>query len=109
MINEISIASLFLGTALCIIGVIGALRMPDYMNRFHATTIIVTLGTLFLLLPVGLFSIRTGDWGYAKSAIILLVVTWLGGAVGSHAMARAMFRRGMKPGNLVKDQMEENA
>jgi len=107
MINEISIVSLFLGTALCIIGVIGVLRMPDFMNRFHATTIIVTLGTFFILLPVALFSLLSGEPGYAKSAFILLVVTWAGGAVGSHAMARAMFKRGMKPNNLIKDQTEE--
>ena len=107
MINEISIASLFLGTALCIISVIGVLRMPDFMNRFHATTILVTLGTFFTIFPVALFSVTTGDAGYAKSAVILLATTWLGGAVGSHALARAMFKRGLKPKNLVKDQMEE--
>jgi monovalent cation/proton antiporter MnhG/PhaG subunit len=116
MITEISIVSLFLGTALCIIGVIGVLRMPDFMNRFHATTIIVTLGTFFILLPVALFSVKEdpgapfsltiGELGYAKSAFILLVATWVGGAVGSHAMARAMFKRGMKPDNLIKDQTE---
>ena len=105
----ISTASLFVGIALCIIGVIGILRMPDFMNRFHASTIITTLGTAFLLFPVGLASFESGEFGYARSAIILLASVWLAGAVGSHAIARAMFKRGIKPGNLVKDQMEERA
>ena len=107
MIYEISTGSLLLGTALCMISVFGVLRLPDFMSRFHASTILVTLGTLFILLPVGLYSYETGELGYVKSALILLVVTWLGGAVGSHALARAMFKRGLKPGNLVKDQMGE--
>lgn len=106
MISEITLASLFLGTILSTIGVIGVIRMPDFMSRFHASTIIVTLGTLFLLLPIGLFSLKTGDPGYAKSALILLVATWVAGAVGSHALARAMFRRGERPKNLVKDELK---
>lgn len=107
MIEMISTASLFIGTILCTIGAIGVVRMPDYMNRFHASTIIVTLGTLFILLPVGMHSINTGDLGYAKSAIILLFATWIAGAVGSHALAQAMFARNKKPGNLVKDDLQK--
>jgi multicomponent Na+:H+ antiporter subunit G len=107
VIGTISTSSLFIGTALCMVGVIGILRMPDFMNRFHAGTVITTLGTGFLLLPVGLASIESGDAGYAKSALLLLAAVWLSGAVGSHAIARAMFRRGIKPENLVRDQMGE--
>ncbi|MFH1447821.1 MAG: monovalent cation/H(+) antiporter subunit G [Candidatus Micrarchaeota archaeon] len=108
MITEISTISLFIGTALCCIGTIGILRMPDFMNRLHSGTIITTLGTFFLLIPVGLSGLKTGDVGYVKSAIILLVVLWLGSAIGSHAIARAMFKMGIKPDNLVNDQMVEN-
>ncbi|MFH0817658.1 MAG: monovalent cation/H(+) antiporter subunit G [Candidatus Micrarchaeota archaeon] len=107
MIYEFSALSLLLGVALCMISVLGVLRMPDFMSRFHASTILVTLGTLFILIPVGLHSKTTGDLGYAKSALILLIATWAAGAVGSHAMARAMFSRGMKPKNLIKDQTLE--
>ncbi len=104
---ELTAVSLLLGTALCIISALGILRLPDFMSRFHASTILVTLGTLFLLIPVALYSKTTGELGYAKSAVILLIATWVAGAVGSHAMARAMFKRGMKPNNLVKDQTGE--
>jgi multicomponent Na+:H+ antiporter subunit G len=107
MIFEFSVVSLLIGTALCIISVLGVLKLPDFMSRFHASTILVTLGTLFLLIPVALKSVQTGELGYAKSALILLAATWLAGAVGSHAMARAMFARGLKPNNLVKDQLAE--
>ncbi len=107
MINEISLVSLFVGTALCGIGTMGILRLPDFMNRLHAGTVITTLGSFFILLPVALYSIETGDSNYLKSAIILLFSIWIGGAVGSHSISRAMFSKGMAPSNLVKNQMEE--
>ncbi|MFH1470680.1 MAG: monovalent cation/H(+) antiporter subunit G, partial [Candidatus Micrarchaeota archaeon] len=79
MIYELSVISLLIGVALCIISVIGVLRMPDFMSRFHSSTILVTLGTLFLLIPVALFSVQSNDLGYARSALILLAVTWVAG------------------------------
>ena len=75
-----------LGTTL---GVYGLYRMPDVYMRLHAASKAAYIGLLVLLLA----GVTTGDLEMiAKSALVaaFLVLT---APVGSHALARAAYRR----------------
>ena len=41
---------LFLGGLFCLIGTIGLIRMPDFFTKMHASSLIETLATGFILL-----------------------------------------------------------
>lgn len=101
MIGEILAAS---GLFFSAIGVLGVLRMPDFMNRMHSTTIITTFGIVLTMLGAVAFSVEAGDFSYAKSALMIAGFVMLTGAIGSHAVARACFTRGIVPKNLVKNE-----
>jgi len=115
MIDAIAFAFMLAGLAVCAIGVIGAIRMPDFVNRMHATTIISTLGSILTMIGVALYGFAEGeggnlaaiDWNYPKSALVIVVCAMVGGAITSHALARACFRRGIIPKNLKVNEMAD--
>ena len=104
----IDVALVALGLLFSAIGVLGALRMPDFMNRFHSTTIISTSGVVLTMLGAIAFGVQAGDMAYVKSAVMIAVFVMLTGAIGSHAVARACFTRGIVPGNLVKNEFPKH-
>lgn len=81
---------LIVGAAFCFLGALGLLRMPDVYNRIQAGTKAVTLGTLCLLIGVGL---ERPDW-WAKLLVIALFVL-LTNPIGSSTLARAFIRTGV--------------
>ena len=81
---------LLIGAAFCFLGALGLLRMPDVYNRIQAGTKAVTLGTLCLLLGVG---VEHPDW-WPKLLVIGLFVL-LTNPIGSSALARAFHRAGV--------------
>jgi multicomponent Na+:H+ antiporter subunit G len=90
---------LVIGAAFCLLGALGLLRMPDVYNRIQAGTKAVTLGTLCLLIGVGL---ERPDW-WPKLLVIGLFVL-LTNPIGSSTLARAFVRTGIVP---VTDRQEE--
>lgn len=88
---------LLLGALFCFLGALGLLRMPDAYTRIQAGTKAVTLGTLSLLIGVGLH--HPGWW--SKLLLIGLFVL-LTNPIGSSTLARAFHRAGVplwrKPG-----------
>lgn len=81
---------LLLGAAFCLLGALGLLRMPDVYNRIQAGTKAVTLGTLSLLLGVGL---HHPDW-WPKLLVVALFVL-LTNPIGSSTLARAFYKAGV--------------
>ncbi len=75
------------------LGVCGLYRMPDLYTRLHSASKAGYLGLVVLL--VALVTTKDGEI-IAKSALIaaFLVLT---APVGSHALARAAYRRGESP------------
>jgi len=86
------LADLFLviGALFCFLGALGLLRMPDVYNRIQAGTKAVTLGSLSLLLGVGL---HHPDW-WSKLLIVGLFIL-LTNPIGSSTLARAFHRAGV--------------
>ncbi len=83
---------LLLGASFLLLGALGLVRMPDVYTRIQAGTKAVTLGTLSLLLGVGL---HQPDWWPRLLIIALLIL--LTNPVGSSTLARAFLRSGIAP------------
>jgi monovalent cation/proton antiporter MnhG/PhaG subunit len=89
-----------IGLLFSLVGVLGVLRLPDFMNRLHATTMIATAGTGLAMLGLCAYAAESGEWGFAKGAAVIAAAVMLGAAMGSHSLARACFRSGTVPENL---------
>lgn len=88
------LADIFLltGAAFMLLGAIGLVRMPDVYNRIQAGTKAVTLGSLSLLLGVGLLH---PEW-WSKLLVIALLIL-LTNPVSSSTIARALLIAGVRP------------
>ena len=82
---------LLIGAAFCFLGALGLVRMPDVYNRIQAGTKAVTLGSLALLIGIGL---RHPEW-WPKLLIIGLFIL-LTNPIGSSTLARAFHRAGVR-------------
>jgi multicomponent Na+:H+ antiporter subunit G len=83
---------LLIGGAFSFLGALGLLRMPDVYNRIQAGTKAVTLGSLSILLGVG---ILYPEW-WAKLLCIAGFILFTN-PVGSSTIARALHRAGVRP------------
>ncbi|MCG6965071.1 MAG: monovalent cation/H(+) antiporter subunit G [Chromatiaceae bacterium] len=83
-------AFLILGALFCFLGALGVVRMPDVYNRIQAGTKAVTLGSLALLLGVGL---HHPDWWPKLLAVGLFIL--LTNPIGSSTLARAFYNAGV--------------
>ncbi|MBT3309119.1 MAG: Na+/H+ antiporter subunit G [Gammaproteobacteria bacterium] len=92
MIGLLADLFLLLGGLFLFLGALGLIRMPDVYNRIQAGTKAVTLGTLALLLGVGLH--QPTWWPKLLVLAILILVT---NPVGSSTLARAFLRSGIEP------------
>ncbi len=83
-----------IGSAFCVIGATGLLRMPDFFTRMHAASVVDTLGAAFILLGLILQA------GFSLVAVKLLaigVLLFFTSPVSTHALARAALARGVEP------------
>lgn len=90
--NTLGYAIMILGATFCFLGGLGILRMPDVYNRIQAGTKAVTLGSIAVLLGVGILQ---PDWW--PKLVVLAGFIQLTSPVGSSAIARALLRAGVKP------------
>ena len=77
-----------------LVGSIGILRLPDFYARTHAVSKSDTLGIIFVILGLVIYE------GFTQSGIkLVLIVIFiaLSNPVGSHALARAALKKGLKP------------
>lgn len=80
-------------------GAVGLVRMPDTFTRMQSSTNITTLGVLLTLIGALLYCIFVWhSWGSAAKVIVIGVLTILANPVGGHAIARAAYRIGIRPG-----------
>ena len=93
-LDLLSWAFLVGGGFFCIVGAIGLLRMPDPFTRLHAASVIDTLGVG--LIVVGLM-VQSG-WTLTTARLgIILILVFFTSPVATHAIARAMRHRDVKP------------
>ena len=94
------------------LGSIALMRFPDVYTRLHGATKCTTFGTIFTAAAVIAYGFARGGAEYntlAIHAIVALVAVLVTNPTGSHAIARAAHRSGVKPKGAVVDRLEERS
>lgn len=98
------VGALFLvtGTAFCVLGVYGVVRMPDVYTRLHATGAVITIGAAGVLTALlFLAPERAGLKALATAAFLMLTAPMV-----THVLARAAYRSGVPLGTAsVRDDL----
>ncbi|MGC9529349.1 MAG: monovalent cation/H(+) antiporter subunit G [Candidatus Bipolaricaulaceae bacterium] len=101
---------LAIGAAFHGLGAVALIRFPDVYTRIHGATKCTTFGSLFSILAVVIYGfVQGGGEGgtLAVHALVALGLLLLTNPTGSHALARAAHRAGIKPFQAVVDRLEE--
>jgi multicomponent Na+:H+ antiporter subunit G len=86
------------------IGSIGVIRLPDFYSRTHAVSKSDTLGILLVI--IGLIIYEGMTLNSLKLTFVVLFVM-LSNPIGTHALARAAWMRGIKPQLNDTDKEQE--
>ncbi|WP_010477314.1 monovalent cation/H(+) antiporter subunit G [Thermococcus zilligii] len=92
-------AFLLFGLFIMLFGTLGLLRFPDVYTRLHATAKCDTGGAISILIALALAS-DLPLAGKLKFFVIAFMIAMINPMV-SHAIARAAYRRGIKPKAVV--------
>ena len=86
MIEQVAGVLVLAGAIVALLGAIGLLRLPGFINRLHAVGVIDTLGAWLVLLGLLLLS---DSLVVAFKVFLVAVLIFLLAPVGSHALARS--------------------
>lgn len=89
IIEWLSYVSIFAGSVFCLISALGLIRMPTFMTRVHAVSILDTLGAMLIL---GGLMLQSGLTLVTVKLIFILMFLLLTGPVASHAMVNTAMR-----------------
>ena len=81
--------------------VVGIIRFPDIYTRIHAGTKALSGGAVLILAGAALIS---PTWQMAAKLFLVAAFLLATNPVASHAIARACYRHGFKPGVALVDQ-----
>jgi len=98
----VSYVFMVIGGLFYLLGGLGVLRMPDTFDRIQAGTKATTLGAFALLIGIG---IANPDWLLKVFLIIIFIA--ISNPIGSSALAKAAYKSGSLPSNLVQDDLKE--
>lgn len=90
----LSILLIIAGVFFMLVGSVGLLRLPDFYSRTHAVSKSDTLGIALVI--SGLIIYEGFTVNSIKLGFIVLFVA-LSNPIGTHALARAAFQRGIRP------------
>jgi multicomponent Na+:H+ antiporter subunit G len=99
-----SIILVVLGIIFMLSGSVGMLRLPDFYTRSHAVSMSDMLGIIFVITGLIIYEGFTQSGG--KLLLIILFIA-LANPVGTHALARAAYRQGVKP--LFNEPSDEDS
>ncbi len=94
------------------LGAVALLRFPDVYTRLHGATKCTTFGSIFTAAAVIVYGFARGGATYhtlAIHAIVALLALLITNPTGSHAIARASYRSGIKPVGAVVDKLEDRS
>lgn len=101
--NILTILFVITGITFILVGSLGILRLPDFFTRTHAVSKSDTLGIIFVI--SGLMIYEGLTLSSLKLVLIILFIA-LANPIGSHALAKAALKKGLKP-KLYEDSTEE--
>ena len=94
ILNLASWVLIVAGSAFCLIGSLGLLRMPDFFTRMHAASLVDTLGAGLLLLGMVL---QAGFTLVTAKLLMIALLLFFTSPTATHALARAARARGVEP------------
>lgn len=90
-----------LGIFFMLVGSIGIVRLPDFYTRTHAISKSDALGVMFV---IGGLIIFEGFTLNSLKLVLIILFIFLANPIGSHAIARAAMKSGLKP--LLNDDKQ---
>ncbi|MFW6059779.1 MAG: monovalent cation/H(+) antiporter subunit G [Phycisphaeraceae bacterium] len=99
-----TVAFLAIGLFFMFVGAVGVVRLPDPYNRLHGATKCSTLGLLGLLIAT---VVHIGDLSLATKAVLTMLFIFASNPVGSHMLAKAALRDGVKKWHGTIDDESE--
>jgi multicomponent Na+:H+ antiporter subunit G len=79
------------GTAFCVLGIYGMLRLPDIYNRLHATAVVITLGAAGILLSL----LFVAPAHAALKGVATVAFLWMTAPMVTHTLSKAAHRVGI--------------
>lgn len=101
LIDGLSWLCLLGGSFFCLVGALGLVRMPDFLTRMHAASVIETLGAGLILLGLML---QAGFTLVFAKLVMLGLLLLLTSPSATHALAKAALARGLVPLALSKEK-----
>ncbi len=92
--NLLAVLMISFGAFFMFVGSCGIVRLPDFYSRSHAASLGDTLG---IILVLGGLMVYEGFTMNSAKLFIAIVFVAHASPTGSHAIARAAFRAGLKP------------
>ncbi len=91
-----------------LIGAIGFFRFPDFYTRVHAATMVTVGGVCLALVALAFYTHTTTGLGALYTIKILMIIAFIiiTNPTGSHALADAAHKTGIRPRKLAKNDME---
>lgn len=96
-----------IGVTFQLLGTLALHRFPDPYTRLHGSTMCTTFGSIFIYLGLILYGISRGWLSYPIHIFLIMVLILITNPTGSHAIARAAHRSGVKPKGVVVDKLRE--
>ncbi len=100
MLEVIGVIILLAGVFFSVVGVWGAVRLPDVFTRLHASSKVSSIGILGLVIASALLLNET-----APKAIALGILILFSAPVASQAIARAAYRDGCNIVGLMQNDL----
>jgi len=94
LISILSYSLIFLGALAIIVGLLGVFRMPDFFTRLHAASVIDTMGSIFILFGLMLYS---GFNLVSVKLFFILIFILITTPAAAHALAKSALHGGLKP------------
>jgi multicomponent Na+:H+ antiporter subunit G len=93
LINIISGLFIITGSFAIIIGLLGVYRMPDFFTRLHAASIIDTMGTIFILVGLMIYS---GLNLVSLKLLLIMFFILITTPTAAHALAKSALHGNLK-------------
>ena len=90
----ISAVMICLGAFFLFVGGLGIIRLPDFYTRSHAISKSDTLGIMMILAGLAVYEGLTLN---SLKLVIAIIFVAIANPAGTHALARAGFRYGLRP------------
>jgi multicomponent Na+:H+ antiporter subunit G len=93
-INIISGVFIISGALAIIVGLLGVYRMPDFFTKLHAASVIDTMGTMFIVIGLMLYS---GFNLVSVKLLLVMIFILITTPAAAHALAKSALHGGLKP------------